>query len=157
LPSRAGRPHLRTLLAALGGLEPTHEWQPAATVRQAAERLGRRGLLFVLSDFYDDEEGTFAEMRRAARLGHELVVVQVMSREEIEFGYRRDLEFVDLETGQSLAVDAAKARRAYTDAVAAFLEKWRLRAGSEGFQYALMITDTPHERTLRNLLLARRR
>jgi hypothetical protein len=113
--------------------------------------------LLVLSYYYDDEEGTLAERRRAARLGHEVIIVQVMGREEIEFGYRRDLEFVDLETGRSLAVDAAQARRAYKDAVAAFLENWRLRTGSEGFQYALMITDTPHERSLRNLLLARRR
>jgi len=28
-------------------------WQPAETVRRAAERLNRRGLLLVLSDFYD--------------------------------------------------------------------------------------------------------
>jgi uncharacterized protein (DUF58 family) len=156
LPPRAGRQHLRRLLAALGGLAAGGIWQSADTVRRAAERLGRRGLLLVWSDFYDDEETTFAELRRAARLGHEVVVFQVMSRDEIEFAYRRDLEFVDLETGRSLAVDAVRARRQYTDAVAAFLERWRRRAGFEGFQYSLMVTDTPHERSLRNFLLSRR-
>jgi uncharacterized protein (DUF58 family) len=156
LPPKAGRRHLRRLLASLSGLRVKSTWTSAASIRRAAERLGRRGLLLVFSDFYDDEDATFAEMRRAARLGHEVVVVQVISREEIVFGYRRDVEFVDLETGRKLAVDATAARRQYLDAMTAFLERCRLRAGSEGFQYSLMLTDVPHERALRSFLLARR-
>jgi len=157
LAPRAGRQHLRGLLAALANLMPEGAWNPGAIVRQAAERLGRRGLLLVFSDFYDEEDVTLAELRRAAKLGHEVVVFQVMSRPEIDFAYRRDVEFVDLESGRALAVDAATARRSYTDAVAAFLERWRQGAGAEGFQYSLLVTDTPPERGLRNFLLARKR
>jgi uncharacterized protein (DUF58 family) len=155
-PPRAGRQHLRGLLASLTALQAHDAWRPDDVVRGAAEHLGRRGLLIVLSDFYDDEERTFAALRRAARLGHEVVLFQVMSRKEIEFSYRHDVEFVDLESGRALAVDAGQARRGYTDAVTAFVERWRRRAGSEGFQYALMITDTPLHRALRHFLLARR-
>ena len=92
----------------------------------------RRGLLLVLSDFYDDEERTLAELRRAARMGHEVVLFQILSRDEIELPYRRDLEFTDLETGRTLAINAGLARRDYKDAVAAFLERWHGRAGAEG-------------------------
>jgi len=155
IPARAGRHNLRGLLAALGAVEPSKDWQPAETVRGAAERLKRRGLMLVLSDFYDAEEATFDELRRARRMGHEIVLFQIMSREEVEFPYRRDLEFADLETGRALAVNAALARRDYTDAVASFLERWRRRAGAEGFQYSLIVTDTPPGRALRNFLLAR--
>ena len=156
LPPKAGRQHLRRLLASLSGLTVGRSWSSAAVVRRAAERLGRRGLLLVFSDFYDDEDATFAELRRAARLGHDVAVFQVISREEIDFGYRRELEFVDLESGQTLAVDAKAARRQYMDAMAAFLERCRLRAGAEGFQYSLMVTDTPHDHSLRTFLLSRR-
>jgi len=153
---RAGRQHLRGLLAALASLDAQGSWNGGDIVRRAAERLKRRGLLLVLSDFYDDEERTLAELRRAARMGHEVVLFQILSREEIELPYRRDLEFTDLETGRRLAVNAGLARRDYQDAVAAFLERWRSRAGAEGFQYSLVVTDTPPERSLRNFLLARR-
>jgi uncharacterized protein (DUF58 family) len=156
LPARAGRHNLRGLLAALSGVEAAGRWQSAETVRRAAERLNRRGLLLVLSDFYDAEEETFDELRRAARMGHEVVLFQIMSREEVEFPYRRDLEFADLETGRSVAVNAGLVRRDYTDAVAAFLERCRRRAGAEGFQYSLIVTDTSPARGLRNFLLARR-
>jgi len=155
LAPRAGRQHLRGLLAGLSSLTPGGGWSAADNVRRAAERLKRRGLLLVLSDFYDDEERTLVELRRAARMGHEVVLLQILSRDEIELPYRRDLEFTDLETGASLAIDARLARRDYKDAVAAFLERWHSRAGAEGFQYSLIVTDTPPDRALRNFLLAR--
>jgi len=155
LAPRAGRQHLRGLLAGLSSLTPGGGWSAADNVRRAAERLKRRGLLLVLSDFYDDEERTLVELRRAARMGHEVVLLQILSRDEIELPYRRDLEFTDLESGRTLAINAGLARRDYKDAVAAFLERWHSRAGAEGFQYSLIVTDTPPDRALRNFLLAR--
>jgi hypothetical protein len=88
-------------------------------------------------------------------MGHEVVLFQVLSRDEIDLPYRRDLEFVDLETGRALALNAGLARREYKDAVGAFLERWHARAGAEGFHYSLIVTDTPPARALRNFLLAR--
>jgi uncharacterized protein (DUF58 family) len=152
---RAGRQHLRGLLAALATLTPSGGWSGADNVRRAAERLKRRGLLLVLSDFYDEEERTLAELRRAARMGHEVALFQILSRDEIDLPYRSDHEFTDLESGRSLAINASLVRREYQDAVAAFLERWRSRAGAEGFQYSLIVTDTPPDRSLRNFLLAR--
>ena len=157
LSPRAGRQHLRGLLAGLSSLTAAGGWSAADSVRRASERLTRRGLLLVLSDFYDDEERTLVELRRAARTGHEVMLFQILSRDEIELPYRRDLEFADLESGGTLAINAGLARRQYTDAIAAFLERWHSRAGAEGFQYSLIVTDTPPERALRNFLLARKK
>jgi len=157
LPPRAGRQNLRGLLAALTAMKASGAWQPAATVRRAAERMPRSGLLLMLSDFYDEEEQTFVELRRASRMGHEIVLFQIMSREELELPYGRDVEFTDLETGRTLAVNAALARREYTDGVTAFLERCRRRAAVDGFQYSLIVTDTPPERALRQFLLGRKR
>ena len=152
---RTGRQHLRSVLAALSALAPRGAWNVADAVRRAADRLARRGVLIVLSDLYDDDERIFSELRRASRMGHEVVLFQILSREELEFPYRRDVELTDLETGRSLPLSAALARAAYKDAIAAFLERCRARAASEGFQYLLVVTDTPPERALRNFLVRR--
>jgi len=155
MAARAGRQHLRGILAALSSLTAGGTWSVADNIRRASERLSRRGLLLVLSDFYDDEERTHAELKLAARRGHEIVLFQILSREEIELPYGRDLEFADLETGRALAINASLARRSYTDAMASFLERWHSRAGAEGFHYSLIVTDTPPARALRQFLLAR--
>jgi uncharacterized protein (DUF58 family) len=156
LSPRAGRQHLRAVLAALGALTAAGSWEPADALRRATDRLRRRGLLIVLSDFYDDENRAFGELRRAARVGHDVVVLQIVSRAELELPYRGDIELTDAESGRKLPVNAPLARAAYKDAVARFLETCRARAASHGFQYALIVTDMPPEQALRNLLLRRR-
>src|SRR5262249_31249717 len=85
--ARAGRPHLRRVLAALASLEAGGAWAAGASIRRAAERLSRRGLLLVFSDCYDDEESVFGELRRAAHMGHDVALFHVLSRAEIEFPY----------------------------------------------------------------------
>jgi uncharacterized protein (DUF58 family) len=157
LPPRAGRQQLRRVLAALSGLTASGTWEGAATIRRAAERLGRHGLLIVMSDFYDDEDATMGELRRAARMGHEVVLFQVLSPEELELPYDRDLAFTDLESGARLTINSAVVRREYRDGVTAFLERIRSRAVAEGFQYSLVVTSTPPDLALRQFLLARRR
>jgi uncharacterized protein (DUF58 family) len=157
VPHRSGRQQLRRVLSTLSSLKAGGAWDGAATVRRAADRLTRRGLLVVISDFYDDEERTMMELRRAARIGHEIVLFQILSREELDLPYRRDLEFTDLETGARLAVNPGVVRREYKDAVAAFLERLRVQSVTEGFQYSLVLTDAPPDRALRQFLLARQR
>jgi len=158
LAPRTGRQHLRAVLAALSSLEAGGVWRAEETILFAAERLKGRGLLLVFSDFYDEERTTWDALRRAARRttpGHEVALFQIMTRDELELPYRQDLELTDLETGQRLAISGALARREYKDAIAAFLERTRTRAAAEGFQYSLIVTDTPPDRALRSLLLAR--
>ena len=57
----------------------------------------------MLSDFYDAEDETWRELKRAARRGHDVAMLQVMSRREIELPYTGDIEFEDLETGHEPA------------------------------------------------------
>jgi len=153
--ARTGRRHLQSLLARLSRLAPAGAFRTDEAIALAADRLRGRGVLIVLSDLYDEEERTFEALRRAVRRGHEVAVLHIVSPQEVDFPYARDVEFVDLETGRRAALDAGAARRAYRDNVTAFLERWRSRAGSEGIQYALVTTDTPPDRALRRFLLAR--
>jgi uncharacterized protein (DUF58 family) len=155
LPARSGRPHLRALLARLKGLRPEGEWAPARAIARGAELLKRRGVIVVLSDFYDAEEETRRELRRAARRGHDVAMLQVISPAELTFPYRGEMEIEDLESGGRQLLDADAAASAYREAVAAFVERCRREAGRDGIDYALLPTDVPPERALRTYLVAR--
>ena len=98
----------------------------------------------MLSDFYDDEDEAFAELRRAARMGHDVAVFQIVSRAELEFPYTRDLEFADVETGRTRVLSrrelsklagrvrewqdgvARQARDAGLDVVRVGLDRWEM-------------------------------
>lgn len=155
LPARTGTHHRRRLLAALAGLSAGGGVTPDLAVRRATDTLKRRGMLFVFSDFYEREDETLAELRRAVRMGHDVAVFQTVTRSEIEFPYRDDTEFRDMESDRVVVTNAASIKRSYREAFAAFLERWRARTRAEGMDYTLLVTDTPLEEPLRGFLMRR--
>jgi uncharacterized protein (DUF58 family) len=155
LPARGGRAHLQHLLQRLARLEPGGAWQPQRALRRAAELLRRRGLLVVLSDFYDDEDATFAELKRCAARGHEVAMLHVLSRPELELPYDGPLEFTDMEGNARRLTEPAKVRDAYRERIAAFCEGWRQRATAAGIDYQRLVTDEPPSTALRQYLVRR--
>jgi uncharacterized protein (DUF58 family) len=155
VPARGGRGHLRVLLAQLEQLTPTAQWDPARVLARAADLLRRRGVILAISDFYDEEEATRVELRRVARRGHDVAVLQVVSRDEVDLPFTSDVEFEDLESGARVVVDARAARGVYRDQMAAFLEAWRTGARRDGLDYTLVTTDEKPSEALRAYLLKR--
>jgi uncharacterized protein (DUF58 family) len=155
LPARSGRVHLRALLARLDGLTPDGSWQPAVVIARAAELLARRGLMMVLSDFYDDESGTQRELRHVVQRGHDVAMLQVMAGAERTLPFREQVEVEELETGARLLVEPGAVAASYQRGVSAFLERCRTLALHEGMDYGFFDTSEPPERTLRDYLVRR--
>ena len=155
VPPRGGRMHLRRVLAHLSKLTPAGAWTPGAVIARAAELLRRRGVMLVLSDFYDAETETLTELKRAARRGHETALLQVMSRAEIEFPYTGGVEFEDLEGAGTRLVEASALAPGYRARVTDFLDRWRTQARGSGLDYSLLMTDVPPDVALRGYLIRR--
>jgi uncharacterized protein (DUF58 family) len=155
LPVRGGRQHLRTLLARLDRLAPAATFDAPRAIARAAQLMRRRGLLLVISDFYDDEAATGRELRRVARYGHDVAMLHLTSAEEMELPYAGQVELQDLESGTRQLADATELGERYRAAVRAFHERQRRDALAAGIDYALMPVNVPPERSLRQYLLHR--
>jgi len=152
---RGGRVHLRSLIARIDRLVASDGWNGPQALARGSQLLQRRGVILVLSDFYDDEEPMRREMRRAAQRGHDVAMLQVMAADELSLPFRDHVELEDLETGTVRLVDAAGAAAAYETAVRSFLDRCRAAALRDGVDYALFTTGTPLEVALRAYLLER--
>jgi hypothetical protein len=139
----------------LATLTPSGTWAPATVVARAAELLRRRGVILMLSDFYDAGAETLTELKRARRRGHETAILQVLAKSEMEFHYTGGVEFEDLESGASRIVDAASVAAGYRARIRAFVDRWRTEARGSGLDHALMTTDTPLDEALRGYLIRR--
>jgi len=155
LPARSGRVHLRSLIARIDGLKPAGAWQPGTVIGRAAELLQRRGLLMVISDFYDDETATQRELRHVVQRGHDVAMLQVLAHEERAFAFSGQLELQDLESGARQLVEPVTASAAYREAMNAFIERCRSFAQHTGIDYGLFDTHDAPERALRDYLVRR--
>jgi dienelactone hydrolase len=112
--------------------------------------LRRRGLIVLMSDLYDEDEEVERVFRRAVHAGHEVVVFHVLTRDEIDLPFDGDVELADL--GRTVRSNRASSGRAYREAIAAFLDRWRTRCATYGIDYVRVLTDTPLDEALRGYL-----
>ncbi len=157
VPARGGRPHLRSLLARLDRVVPDGAWDPARTIARGAQLLQRRGVVIVLSDFYDAEESTRRELRRVVQRGHDVAMLQLLSASELTLPFSGQVELEDAESGAHQLVDAGAIASDYRDTLRAFVERCRTQALRDGIDYALLTTETAPEVALRDYLLRRSR
>ena len=151
LPSRGGPSHLRSLLLTLGRTEPMGTTAAGAALSRLLDLFQRRGLLIVISDLYDEDATVDRALKRAAHTGHEVIVFHVLTRDEVEWPFRGDVEIEDAETGERVLSNGSK----YREAISAFLERWRTRSATYGIDYVRVFTDTPLDAALRGYLRRR--
>jgi uncharacterized protein (DUF58 family) len=154
--ARRGRGHLRRLLAVLSRTTPGGRTASAHALRRAVDLMTSRGIIILISDLYDDEDGVDAALRRASRMGHEVVVLHVFTLDELDLAHRGPVEFVDAETGE-VVLGGSSTARDYATNFSAFLERWRNRCASYNIDYWQVRTDLPPDRLLRAYLLQRAR
>jgi uncharacterized protein (DUF58 family) len=155
VPSRSGHHHLRVLLSELASLAPGGSAPIAEALRRAAAILKRRGLVIVLSDLYEDEEA-IGQIRRLARMGHDVIVIHTLSPAEMTLDVGAAAEFVDLETGNKLTVQPSAARDAYVGAFNQWLAQVEQRLRRDGIDYLRLVAGEPLEPALRRFLVGRR-
>jgi uncharacterized protein (DUF58 family) len=154
LASRPGRLHLRAVLVALSRTSAHGSTASVAAVRRAVDLLRTRGVIVLFSDLYDDEDALHAELKRAARMGHDVSVFHVLSRDEVEWPWTGVIEFEDSESGRRVLASGATAG-GYRDRMDAFVRRCRDRCTAENIIYVLARTDSLPSHVLREYLLQR--
>lgn len=120
-----------------------------------AGRLRRRGIVVILSDFFDDEELLIAGMRRLVHGGHEPILFQVLDPQELEFDYTGHLRLEGLEASGKLIVDPNSIRAAYKEELQRHTERLARAARELSCDFVPVSTATPLDVAL-STYLARR-
>jgi uncharacterized protein (DUF58 family) len=155
VPPRSGHHHLRMFLNELTALRSSGAVAIGDALRRAASIVKRRGLVLVISDLYEDE-AALTEIKRIKQMGHDVIVIHTLAREELTLGLGGSAEFVDLESGRTLMVQPAAARESYVAAINRWLASVEQQLRREGIDYLRLITGDPLEPALRRFLLGRR-
>lgn len=113
-PTR-GRAALPKLLRELDTIEADGKTDLTEAIDQVIMRASRPGMLAIVSDFFDP--GPFeAAVTKAASAGHDIALLQVLARDEVEPEFDGDYQLEDVETGDLLEVTMdASAIEAYLE------------------------------------------
>jgi uncharacterized protein (DUF58 family) len=154
------RPSARGLDRALLTLDRARAGEPGHlydAMMVAAERLSRRGIVLVVSDFYEEPDQVMAALRLLRGRGHDVMVFHVLDPAELELPFDEPTSFEDLETGERLPVLPQRLRAGYRDVVQAHVAELERRISAERMDYLLLDTSKPLDHALFRYLTIRER
>ncbi|NQU43056.1 DUF58 domain-containing protein, partial [bacterium] len=140
LAPRNSPQHLRNIVMILEDLKAGRQTNLSESFHRLAERIHRRGLILVFSDFLDDPERIAAGLAHFRHKRHEVVLFHLIDPEEEDFSFREYVEFEDLETGTRLPVHARLTAGSYRQRFKEFLSDVKRRCAEINVEHVPLRT-----------------
>ena len=151
--NRQGQFH--RLLSGLEHAEPGARTDFAKPLDHFQEFVRRRGLVVIISDFYEAPAKVIRTLEPLRFRGNEVVLFHILDPKEVRPELRGPTTLVDLETQETLEVSPEYARLEYAQKIDAHIEALRDGARGSGMDYHLLVTNHPLDDALREYLAIR--
>ena len=154
-PPKSTRAYLQEILKSLNTVTASSKTNTAASLNSIAEKITRRGLVIIVSDFFDDVNSILTALKHFRYKKNEVIVFQVLDPIERSFSFGRDAIFKDLETGAEMTTQPYQIQKAYRDAMSHFINKIKSECLNSNIEYNLIETSTPFDKALFNYIQKR--
>ncbi len=148
IPPRSSPTHLRQLLIQLERTRTAGTSGMGRSFHDLAERLKRRGLIVVISDFLDDPKEILSGLAHFRHKRHEVVAMQVLDHFELDFPFRAQATFRDMETDQRMMIDPARLREQYKNELQKFLDSLKSGFSANDIDHVVADTSKPFDQLL---------
>ena len=146
IPRSDNKSTILNVMSRLAAFEPKEQTNIAAVLHDMARQIRRKGIVIVISDFFDDEQKVLEGIQHLRFEGNEVIVFHVLDPYELEFPFTGLVQFEGLESVPKILTRPNEIRKSYLREIEAFRN--RLRDGCEKNQchYTLVNTaQTLHE------------
>jgi uncharacterized protein (DUF58 family) len=146
---------LYRLLSGLEHAEPRARTDYAKPLIHFQNFLRKRGMVVVISDFFESPELIVRTIEPLRYHGNEVVLFHVLDPQELKPELAEPVLLVDMETQESLEVTPEYGQDEYRTKVESHITQLKDRTRSAGMDYHLLVTNRPLDGALREYLTLR--
>jgi uncharacterized protein (DUF58 family) len=133
--------HLKEIIKVLNLGPDRAKTRMAPIFHDFAERIVRRGLVIILSDFFDDPAELAAGLQHLRHKRQEVVLFHVLDGAELDFPFQEATLFRGLEGQPELLTDPRSLRRGYLAELNTFLTDLKQMCRDHNMDYVPLRTD----------------
>lgn len=142
LPASSNPMYLKDIVHAMASYEPADKTNMGNVLQNLAGRIRRRGLIMILSDFFDDIENILSGIRNLRHRKHDIIVFHIMDNDEVEFPLQRMTKFEGLENiDLKILANPRALRNAYIKEVKSFIRELKSGCIANRVDYVPLITN----------------
>ena len=147
--------HWKAIVQALDGAVGPAKTSTRNVFSELAERLPRRSLMVIVSDLFDDVEECLKGLRHLRYKRHEIIVLHLLDRAELEFPFDAPTLFEGLEQTGELLAEPRGLRARYLAELDAFTTRLKRGCREMHVDYELFDTSRPLDVALSTYLATR--
>ena len=156
VPARNRAGHMRTIFGRLSQLSAGDTTNLSESLHQLAEILDRRGIVVIISDFYDRPDRLKEAFQHLRFKGHDLVAFHVLDQNELEFKFDEPVLLLeDAETQEQMPVLPDVVMNGYRERIRRHVDEMQRCAASNNVDYEMMTTKQPLDYALFSFLSRR--
>ena len=157
VPAHSRTGHMRTIFGRMEQLEAGNETKLSEMLHLAAERITRRGIIVVISDFYDEPEEIVRALQHLRFKGNDVIVFHVLDKNETDFEFTEPVLLEDAETEEQIHVMPDILADGYRNTIREHIERLREASAQNKIDYESLTTDKPLDFALFSFLAKRAR
>lgn len=155
VPPRSNATHLAAVLDALETATAQGETDLGAAADTLAEKLPRRSLVCVFSDFFDPNEEALKRVLALRSRKHDVAVFHLVDPAELTFPFDDPTLFMSMEDERRVEVNPREIKASYLEEFQRFLASTRDACRAADCDYELVKTDEPLDQVLLRFLARR--
>ncbi len=157
VPAHHDKNQLKKIFSTLETLTPQGKWAEKTQLEGLLSRSKRRELTIFISDMNEHANEILNALIAYARLKNEVILFHLVGANELEFNYKGEIEFEDLETGEIVKVNAETTKAQYQTAISNRLKTLEKSMQAERIDYQQFLIQEPIDNALRKFLTVRNR
>jgi uncharacterized protein (DUF58 family) len=147
--------HLSNIVQVLEETRAEGETGAGRIFHELAERFRARGVVIILSDLFDDTESLLAGLKHFRHRRHDVVILHILDRAELEFPFDEPTRFRGLELLPDVPADPRSLRSAYLAEFRGFLDAVQRGCREWSMHYCQVTSDQPVDEALTRVLASR--
>ncbi|WP_276363095.1 DUF58 domain-containing protein [Daejeonella sp. H1SJ63] len=152
LAARQDFQHLSRMFHQLEGIKAGGKFTKAINYKDIYSGSRKRELLVFISDLYEQNGEIFNLLDTLSALKNEVIVFHLMGKNEMDLDYKGYTAVEDLETGETLKIDANTSKKGYQENLEKHLSQLRMEMLDRQISYRLISMDQPLDQALRDFL-----
>ena len=149
--------HVDVVLHTLERVQARRPGRLGPPLRRLAEHFGRRGIVVVISDFYDEPDEILDAVSLIRYRGNDVILFHVLDPAEVDFTFSDASSFEDIESGEQLPVVPDALREQYRAMIREHIAALTTKSAQQRVDYNLLNTSLPLDYALFNYMSIRDR
>ena len=157
VPPRSVHSQVTEIMKVLSSAESSGITITGEILNTLADRISARGLVILISDLVVEPDKLIHGIKHFRHNGHEVLIFHILDPMEINFDYKNETRFNDMETGRRLTTHPLHIRETYLSLLNEHFSSIVHALHDMSVDYARFTTDIPFDRALSEYLAKRKK